>query len=324
MVCDGGFSVGSRARERAATRPPRKSIQPSKLRYTSVPMHCSPRLFITSGLLLGLSGCFGITADGKRMRSDVDSNTSRLDTVEKAQNAQLEQLKAAEEKAQESITQLQGVIEQATSVVQRNSADATEQVSELQTKVASLEGRLAELQNALEQQQKNPTAATSATSGGAVSGTQGSAGATVGQPDAAKTDDTPVDKNEHYAAAYRAYSARDFAKARSLFRSFISRYPTDAQADNAQYWLGASYLVENRPATALDELKKVIQNYRGGDAVDEALLDMAEAFYRLRACSDSRNALDTLIRTQPTSPLVSKAKAKLKELKKPDKDYCTS
>jgi outer membrane protein assembly factor BamD (BamD/ComL family) len=83
-------------------------------------------------------------------------------------------------------------------------------------------------------------------------------------------------------------------------------------------------LVENRPATALAELKKVIQNFRGGDAVDEALLDMAEAFYRLRACSDSRNALDTLIRTQPNSPLVSKAKAKLKDMKKLEKDYCTS
>ena len=279
-------------------------------------MHCFSRLYIAYGLLLGLSGCFGITAEGKRMRSDVDTNSERLKKVESAQSAQLEQLKQAEAKAQESITQLQGVIEQATSVVQRNSADVTVQVSELQTKVSGLEGHLAELQYAVEQMKSAPAAASTAA--------QGTAGATVGQPDAAKVDDTPADKNEHYAAAYRAYSERDFAKARTLFRSFIERYPTDTQADNAQYWLGASYLIENRPATALAELKKVIQNYRGGDAVDEALLDMAEAFYRLRACSDSRNALDTLIRTQPSSPLATKAKAKLKDLKKLEKDYCTS
>jgi TolA-binding protein len=269
-------------------------------------------------LLLGLSGCFGITAEGKRMRREVDENTSRLETVEKAQSAQLEQLKQAEGKAQESIKQLKAVLEQATSVVQRNSADVTVQVSELQAKVAMLEGRLAELQYAIEELKKTPA---SAASGG---GVQGTAGATPAQPDAPKVDDTPADKNEHYAAAYRAYSERDFAKARTLFRSFIERYGTDAQADNAQYWLGASYLIENRPATALAELKKVIQNFRGGDAVDEALLDMAEAFYRLRACSDSRNALETLIRTQPSSPLAAKAKQKLKELKKPEKDYCTS
>ena len=266
---------------------------------------------LSISLLLALSGCFGITSEGKRMRRDVDSNALRLEKVETAQNAQLEQLKQAEAKAQQSIDELEGVIERATSVVQRNSADVTVQVSELQSKVAMLEGRLAELQYAIEEIKK--TSATAAATPAAAA-----------TPEAPKAEDVPADKNEHYAAAYRAYSERDFAKARGLFRSFIERYGTDAQADNAQYWMGASYLIENRPATALAELKKVIQNFRGGDAVDEALLDMAEAFYRLRACSDSRNALDTLIRTQPTSPLAPKAKQKLKDLKKLEKDYCTS
>ena len=44
-----------------------------------------------------------------------------------------------------------------------------------------------------------------------------------------------------------------------------------------------------------------------GDAVDEALLDMAEGFYRLRACSDAKTTLDTLIKTQASSPLADKA-----------------
>jgi TolA-binding protein len=271
----------------------------------------SARLILTLGLSLALSACFGSTSEGKRWRRDVDTTAMRVEKLEQAQNAQLEQLKQAEAKAQDSIKQLEGVIEQATSVVQRNSADVTVQVSELQGKVAMLEGRLAELQYGLEEVKKAPAAAPAPIGGAAPA-------------PAPAADETPADKNEHYAAAYRAYSERDFTKARTLFKSFIEKYGTDAQADNAQYWLGASYLVENRPATALGELKKVIQNFRGGDAVDEALLDMAEAFYRLRACSDSRNALDTLIRTQPNSPLVSKAKQKLKDVKKLEKDYCTS
>ncbi len=261
---------------------------------------------------VSLGGCFPITSEGKRIIRESDDNTQRIGKLEQAQNAQIEQLKTAEAKAQESIKQLEGVIEQATQVVQRNSADVVTQVSELQGKVASLEGRLAELQYSLDEVKK-ATPAPAASSGGTSAPTPPPA-----------VDDTPADKNEHYAAAYRAYSERDFNKARTLFKSFIERYGSDAQADNAQYWIGASYLVENRPATALAELKKVIQNFRGGDAVDEALLDMAEAFYRLRACSDSRNALDTLIRTQPNSPLVSKAKAKLKDMKSLAKDYCTS
>lgn len=270
------------------------------------------RIAVAASLALALPGCYGITSGGKKLHRDVDSALARVEQLEDAQNAQLEQLKQAEAKAQQSIDELEGVIERATTVVQRNSADVTVQVSELQSKVASLDGRLAELQYALEEMKKSTSAAAAAQS------------AQPAQPTAAPAEEAPADKNEHYAAAYRAYSDRDFAKARSLFRSFIAQYGTDNQADNAQYWLGASYLIENRPATALSELKKVIQNFRGGDAVDEALLDMAEAFYRLRACSDARNALDTLIRTQANSPLVPKAKQKLKAMKKLGKDYCTS
>jgi TolA-binding protein len=281
----------------------------------------SARWLCSAWTVSTLSGCFLWTTSGEgdQLRRDVDTHQERIEALERAQNAQLEQLKQAESTAQEKIDQLEGVIERATSVVQRNSADVTVQVSEMQTKIAVLEGRLAELQYGLEEMKKGASVVPPAT-GAASAGAANSAATAGGEA----TDQAPADKNDHYAAAYRAYSERDFQKARALFRSYIERYKADAQADNAQYWIGASYLVENRPATALAELRKVIESFRGGDAVDEALLDMAEAFYRLKACSDARTTLDTLIKTQPTSPLVEKAKNKLKDLKKLPKDYCTS
>lgn len=273
---------------------------------------------VCSAYLLGQLGGCGIwttSGEGDQLRLDVDAHTARLRQIEKAQNDQLEQLRQAETKAQKSIDDLEGVIERATTVVQRNSADVTVQVSELQTKLAVVEGRMAEMQYAIEELKKTPSTAAPASAGGQTAGT----GTATAQEPA-----VPADKTEHYAAAYRAYSDRDFTKARSLFRAYIDKYKTDAQADNAQYWIGASYLVENRPATALAELRKVIESFRGGDAVDEALLDMAQAFYRLKACSDARTTLDTLIKTQPNSPLTERAKQQLKEMRKLPKDYCTS
>ncbi len=265
-------------------------------------------------LAASTSGCFLWTtaADGDQLRRDLQAEAARVQKLEVAQNAQLEQLKQAEAKAQQSIEQLEGVIERATTVVQRNSADVTVQVSELESKLAVAEGRIAELQFSVEELKKAQTEAKAA------------ATATAAGSDAPPADAIPADKTEHYAAAYRAYSDRDFAKARTLFRAYIDRYKNDAQSDNAQYWIGASYLIENRPATALGELRKVIESYRGGDAVDEALLDMAEAFFRLKACSDAKTTLDTLIKTQTNSPLVAKAKEKLKAIKKLPKDACTS
>ena len=265
-------------------------------------------------LITSLSGCFLWTSasEGDQLRRDLEAEATRVQKLEAAQNAQLEQLKQAEAKAQQSIEQLEGVIERATTVVQRNSADVTVQVHELESKLAVAEGRIAELQFSVEELKKAQTEAKASASAGAASS------------EVAAAEAIPADKTEHYAAAYRAYSDRDFAKARTLFRAYIDRYKTDAQADNAQYWIGASYLIENRPATALGELRKVIENFRGGDAVDEALLDMAEAFFRLKACSDAKTTLDTLIKTQTNSPLVPKAKEKLNAIKKLPKDSCTS
>lgn len=273
-------------------------------------------LVCSACLILTLNGCFLWTSagDGERLRQDLNAETARVQALEAAQTAQLEQLKQAEAKAQQSIDQLEGVIERATTVVQRNSADVTVQVQELESKLAIAEGRIAELQFSVEELKKNQTEAKPAAG----------AATTAGGEAAPAADAIPADKTEHYAAAYRAYSDRDFAKARTLFRAYIERYKTDAQSDNAQYWIGASYLIENRPATALGELRKVIENFRGGDAVDEALLDMAEAFFRLKACSDAKTTLDTLIKTQTNSPLVEKAKEKLKAIKKLPKDSCTS
>jgi TolA-binding protein len=261
-----------------------------------------------------MSGCFLWTSSGEgdELRTRLRAQEDRVATLEQAQNAQLEQLKAAEAKAQASISELEAMIERATSVVQRNSADVTVTVTELQTKVAMVDGRIAELEHALEQLKSEQSTL------------EAQVASTPGGSPAAPQEPVPADKTEHFASAYRAYSDRDFTKARTLFRTYIDRYRTDAQADNAQYWIGASYLVENRPATALAELRKVIENHRSGDAIDEALLDMAEAFYRLRACSDAKQTLDTLIKTQPSSPLVTKAKQKLRDLKKAPRDYCSS
>lgn len=272
----------------------------------------SARAAALVAIAVSSSGCFLWTSAGQgdQLRGDVDAQAARLQAIETTQKTQLEQLKTAEAKAQQSIDELEAVLERATSVVQRNSADVTVTVSDLQTKVAVLEGRIAELQYAIEELKKQPSS--------------GTAQASTSVTETIAQDKIPSDKTEHYAAAYRAYTDRNYANARALFRSYIERYKTDSQADNAQYWIGASYLVENRPATALAELRKVIENFRGGDAVDEALLDMAEAFYRLKACSDARTTLDTLIKTQASSPLIDKAKAKLREMKKLPKDYCTS
>src|SRR5262249_15553125 len=116
----------------------------------------------------------------------------------------------------------------------------------------------------------------------------------------------------------------DWARARALCREYVTRYAHDDHADDAQLAIGESYLAENRPATALGELRRVVSDYPQGDALDDALFDMGDAFYRLQSCTDARPTLETLTRRSPHSSLVTRARAKLHEVQHSPRGYCTS
>lgn len=270
-------------------------------------------------LSAGLAGCFLWTSAGHGSDLDetTEEHTRRITTLEQGQAATRTQFEAEVARAQTARTELEGVLEQATQVLRRNSADTGAQVQELQTQLAALEGQLAELRNANEQLTRQLTQQRGEMDERI---TQVARKAGIDMPVAAS--EIPADPSEHYAAAYRAYQANDYSRARALFREYVTRHGNTDQADNAQYWIGASYLAEGRPATALGELAKVLRDYSSGDAVDETLLDMGEAYWRQHACNDARAALEGLIRTQATSPLVGRARDRLREFQRPPRGYC--
>lgn len=266
-----------------------------------------------------VGGCWTSSSAGVRLRTDVDAHARRLDDLEKGIAAEREQLRTEVGRAQQNVTRLETVLEQATEVVTRNSADTGAQVEQLRAQLATAEGQIAEMHNAMEQLTRELGSQRTETNQRIE---QLARKAGLDMPVDPAT--IPADRTEHFATAYRAYQASDYSRARALFREFISRYAQDANADNAQYWIGSSYLQENRPATALGELRKVLDQYQRSDASDAALFDMAEAFFRLHACTDARSTLDTLIRTYTTSPLVRRAQEKKRQIERAPRGTCTS
>lgn len=266
----------------------------------------------------GLSGCFLWTT-----RGEGEAHERRLAELEAGLRADRQRLDEQLARAQQKVTELEQLIERATAVVTRNSADTGARVEELQTQVSALEGQIAELRQQSETSQRQVNerlAAQSAETKRTIESIARKAGVDLAMDDS----QIPADRTEHYQSAYRAYQAGEHSKSRALFRAYVQRYAQDEQADNAQYWIGSSYLQENQPARALGELRRVINEWARGDAVDEALFDMADAFYRLHACTDARTTLDALIRTQATSPLVRRARDKLREIQRAPRGYCTS
>lgn len=246
------------------------------------------------------------------MEEQARQSELRLAALEKATQADRQTLQGELERAQQQLDRLQKLLDQATRVVTRNSADVGAQVQQNVERIDRLEGRIEEIQQSLGTISKESEARVAAV-------------ARQAGVDAPIDDKTvPTDRTAHFAAAKQAAAQDDFGTARGLYLEYLKRYPQDAHAGEAQYMVGVSYLEQDRPAKALGEFRKVPAKYANSEVVDDTLLSMAEAFYRLQACSDAKAALQTLLRNHPRSTLVPKAKNKMREVERAPRGYCTS
>ncbi|HJL05094.1 MAG TPA: tetratricopeptide repeat protein [Polyangiaceae bacterium LLY-WYZ-15_(1-7)] len=277
------------------------------------------RVLLLSALSAALGvGCYS-KSDGERLAREAAERERRLVALEEGIEQERAQIREALDDAQTKVTELEQVLERATEVVTRNSADLGTEVHELREQLQVLQGQIAEVRNEVQGTQR-ALAEQQQQLDGRIQQFARKAG--VDMPiDASQV---PEDRAEHYAAAEQAFEQGQHSRARALFREYVSRYEEDEKADDAQYWIGKSYLEQERPASALSEFRRVITNYRRGDIVPRALFDMADAFYQLHACTDARSSLEALIQSYPRSSLVRQARQKLRQVRRAPRGYCTS
>lgn len=231
-----------------------------------------------------------------QMQADIAENQKRLDSLE-------EDLETKRKELQEALAE-------ASRVLRRNSADQGLQIEQIQQRLATIDGQIAELRNeslgatqaqaqrSLDLQRK-------------LSEVARAAGMDVPLDDA----DVPKSKSAHWDALQKAYRINKHSYARGLARAYVERYPKDDRADNAQYIIGSSYLKQGQAAAALGEFQKVLSTYRRGDAIDETLYDMAEAFLEVRSCNDAGTALKALLKNHKSSRLAPQAKRLLRKVR---------
>jgi len=269
-----------------------------------------PVALVTLGSFLG--ACWTSASTG-------DDLVRRVGAIERGQTQQREELQQEIATAQTKVGELESVLDRATKVVTRASADTGAQVETLQQQVMALEGQLAELRNEVTRQQAQLSEQQSENERQLKKLAKH-----VGIDTTFDESQIPAGADEHFDAARQAYDQRQWARARALFRAFTERHAQDDRVDDALLRIGTSYIEEDRPATALGELRRVISEHPQGDAADDALLAMANAFYALHACTDARAALVALIRAHPRSPLIAEARRKLRDVQRAPRGYCTS
>jgi tol-pal system protein YbgF len=84
-----------------------------------------------------------------------------------------------------------------------------------------------------------------------------------------------------YETAYGYLMQRDYGAAQAAFEDFLSHYPKDSLAGNAQYWLGEAHFVRGEYKAAAGAFLKGYQNYSGNARAADSLLKLAMSLDRL-------------------------------------------
>lgn len=90
-----------------------------------------------------------------------------------------------------------------------------------------------------------------------------------------------ADARAFYDSAYELLQRRDFPAAQRAFTAFLERYPDDALAVSARFWLGEAAFVNGDYERAADMFLKTYNADPDGDKAGESLLKLGISFRRL-------------------------------------------
>jgi tol-pal system protein YbgF len=117
-----------------------------------------------------------------------------------------------------------------------------------------------------------------------------------------------------YEEAVEAFNDEHFEDSIQYFRDFVYKNPESEYADDAQYWIGESYLRKQLYSNAIKEFNQVVLRYAQSDRGASALLKLADVFSRIGDQVDARLSLQKLVNRYPGSDEAAEAYRLLKQM----------
>jgi tol-pal system protein YbgF len=121
-------------------------------------------------------------------------------------------------------------------------------------------------------------------------------------------------EQQEYGLALELLRAEDYEQAVQQFRTFQRTYPASDMADDALYWIGEIYFIQQDYNRAILALNDVVLQYGKGDRRPDALVRQAEAFLEIGDRRSTRLILRKVIDDYPGSAVIPKAKSLLQSL----------
>jgi TolA-binding protein len=264
------------------------------------------RLTVALVGLAALAPACVTSGQGEVMQRDITRLKERVELMER---------RGAE--AEEQMTRLRTILDEATALLARNNADVGARVQKAEMDLGAINGKLEEAKHLLELMQKKQ-----AEEDTRLTALEQGQQKIVDRVAPAMAED----KDTLWKQAQERMAGGQREDARRFFRGFIQRFPQDPRAAQAYIEVGRSYSLEGKHTQAAAEYQRVLDAFPRSPEVPEAMWQLAQSFVDLKFCTDARAFLQDLLRRFPRSPRGNEARTRLKDLQKlmKDKRACAS
>ena len=129
--------------------------------------------------------------------------------------------------------------------------------------------------------------------------------------------DTPQSQGpdkQGYFMAYDELRSGHTTQSIEQFKAYLNQYPTGEYANNAQYWLGEAYRVNQDNASARKAFNDVLEKYPNSSKVPDAILKLGYIEVDQKNSVKATEYLNRVISDYPKSPAAILASKKLLKL----------
>ncbi len=135
----------------------------------------------------------------------------------------------------------------------------------------------------------------------------------------------PESKTELWAEAEKQFKAKSYKTSRRLWRTYESRYPTDAKIAEVRFNIGLTFFAAREYRQALGEYYRIIQETPKDAVVPDALYYSGLAFAKLGQCKNAIAYFNALRQKKTKAPkhYKDKAQEQIDILEKDAGDICT-
>src|SRR5579862_3514341 len=254
-----------------------------------------------------------LTQSQQSLRSAVDANNATMRTLIQQATDSVNQLNGKMSLVEKTVQEVQANTGARIDTMTTQTQGLSDNVQDIQARVGKLAQQMNDVQGLLQSidGKLSGGAALSPSSASAAPGPQGAAGEDGAGNSGAPP---PISADTLYQNALRDFTGGRYDLARQEFSDYMTNFPTNDLASNAQFYLGEIDYAQGNYKVAVGEYTKVMTQYPRSFKVAASQLKKAQAEIKLGNKQAGIRDLHEVVRKYPGSDEARQAQARLREM----------